>query len=70
MKKNIFGPDPAEDRTRDTRHKNPTFYGVAIKAGLYREAIQVCYKTIPCDIFPLHIEIIARISGSTRITEN
>ena len=34
---------PAEDRTRDPPHKNPTLYRVAIKAGLYRKAVQVCY---------------------------
>ena len=70
MKKNIFGPDPAEDRTREPPHKNPTLYHVAIKAGLYRKAVQVCYIPIPCDILPLHIEIRPRISGSTRITGN
>ena len=36
VKKNIFGPDPAEDRTRDPPYKNPTLYRVAIKARLYR----------------------------------
>ena len=35
----------------------PTLYRIAIKAGLYRKAIQVCYVPIPGDIFPLQIEI-------------
>ena len=30
---------------------------VAIKAGLYRKAVQVCYIPIPGDILPLQIEI-------------
>ena len=47
-KKNIFRPDPAEDRTRETPHKDPaTLYRVAIKAGLYRKAVQVCYIPLP-----------------------
>ena len=70
VKKHIFGPDPAENRTCDPPHKNPTLYHVAIKAGLYRKAVQVCYIPIPCDILHLHIEIRPRISGSTRITGN
>ena len=45
VKKNIFRPDPAEDRTRDPPHKNPTLYRVAIKAGLYRKAVQVFIYT-------------------------
>ena len=45
----IFGPDPAEDRTCGPLHKNPTLYRVAIKAGLYRKAVQVCYISKPCD---------------------
>ena len=57
MKKNISGPDPAEDKTCEHPHKNPTLYRVAIKAGLYRKAVQVYYISIPCDILPLHIEI-------------
>ena len=32
---------PAEDRTRDPPHKNPTLYCVAIKAGLYGKAVEV-----------------------------
>ena len=70
MKKNIFRPDPAEDRTRNPPYKNPTLYRVAIKAGLYRMAVQVCYAIIPCDILPLHIEIPPRISASMKITGN
>ena len=33
---------PAEDRTRDPLHANPNLYRAAIKAGLYRKAVQVC----------------------------
>ena len=47
----FFGPDPAEDRTRDPPHKNQTLYRVAIKAGLYRKTVQVCYIPIPCDTY-------------------
>ena len=34
---------PAEDRTCDTLHAHPNLYRAAIKAGLYRRAVQVCY---------------------------
>ena len=39
---------PAEDRTREPLHTHPNLYRAAIKAGLYRKAVQVCYipKTI------------------------
>ena len=43
VKKNLFGPDPAEDRIRDPPHKNPTLYRAGIKAGLFRKV------PIPCD---------------------
>ena len=43
----FFGPNPAEDRTRDSPHKNPTLYRVAIKAGLYRKAVQVFIYIYP-----------------------
>ena len=66
MKKNIFGPYLAEDRTRDPPHKNPTLYRVALKAGLYRKAVQMCYIPIPCDILPLHIEIRLQIFTGVR----
>ena len=46
----IFGPDPAEDRIRDPPYKHTALYRVAIKAGLYRKAVQVCYIPIPYDI--------------------
>ena len=41
----FLGPDPAEDRTRDPPHKNPTLYRVAIKAGCLFEIrkIAVCF---------------------------
>ena len=34
---------PAEDRTRDPLHAHPNLYRAAVKAGLYRKAVQVCY---------------------------
>ena len=34
---------PAEDRTCDPLHANPNLYRAAIKAGLYRKAVQVFY---------------------------
>ena len=37
--------------------QSPTLYRVAIKAGLYRKAVQVYHIPIPCDILPLQIEI-------------
>ena len=43
----IFSPNPAEDRTRDPSHKNPTLYRIAIKAGLYRKAVQVFIYVYP-----------------------
>ena len=50
----------AENRTGNTPHKNPTLYHVALKAGLYRKAVPVCYIPIPCDryILELSFEII------------
>ena len=33
----------AEARTRDPLHANPNLYRAAIKSGLYRKAVQVCY---------------------------
>ena len=33
---------PAEDRTRDSLHVNPNLYRAAMKAGLYRKAVQMC----------------------------
>ena len=50
--------------------QSPTLYRVAIKAGLYRKAVQVCYIPIPGDILPLQIEIRPWISRSPRITWN
>ena len=32
-----------EDRARGPLHANPNLYRAAIKAGLYRKAVQVCY---------------------------
>ena len=64
----FFGPYPAEDRTRIARGESQTHYCVAIKAGLYRKAVQVCSIPIQCDILPLHIEIRPQNSGSTRLT--
>ena len=44
-KKNIFEPDPAEDRTTTFRMWNKQYH-VAIRDGLYRKAVQVCYVPI------------------------
>ena len=55
------------DRGLNLRDR-PTLYRVAIKAGLYRKAVQVCYIPIPGDILPLQIEIHPWISRSPRIT--
>ena len=40
---------PTGDRTRSAGLKSPTLYHVAIKAGLYRKAVQVYYIPIPGD---------------------
>ena len=50
--------------------QSPTLYHVAIKAGLYRKAVQVYHIPIPGDILPLQIEICPWISRSPRITWN
>ena len=42
---------PDGDRTRFSRVLSEhSSYHVAVKAGLYRKAVQVCYIPIPCDI--------------------
>ena len=64
---NIF-PDRGSNPVRRTQ--SPTLYHVAIKAGLYRKAVQVSYILIPGDILPLQIEIRPWISRSPRITWN
>ena len=63
-----FFPDRGSNpgRLRD----RPTLYLVAIKAGLYRKAVQESYIPIPGDILPLQIEIRPWISRSPRITWN
>ena len=44
---NILSPSvTAEDRTRDTPHKNPTLYHVAIKTGFYRKTTYTCVRII------------------------
>ena len=50
-----FFPDRGSnpDRLRD----RPTLYRVAIKADLYRKAVQVYHIPIPGDILPLQLEI-------------
>ena len=50
-----FFPDRGSNpgRLRD----RPTLYRVAIKAGLYRKAVQVYHIPIPGDILPLQIQI-------------
>ena len=63
-----FFPDQGSNPVRWTQ--SPTLYHVAIKAGLYRKAVQVCYIPIPGDILPLQLEIRPWISRSPRITWN
>ena len=46
-----FFPDRGSNPVRRTQ--NPILYHVAIKAGLYCMAVQVCYIPIPSDILPL-----------------
>ena len=46
---------PAEDRTGDPSISSPALYHVAIKAGLYRKAVQVYY--IP-NLYPVTYIII------------
>ena len=50
-----FFPNRASNPVRWTQ--SPTLYHVAIKAGLYRKAVQVYHIPIPSDIPPLQIEI-------------
>ena len=38
---------PGRGSNKDLLRANPTLYRVAVKAGLYRKAIQVCIKHIP-----------------------
>ena len=64
----IFFPDRGSNPFRWTQ--SPTLYHVAIKAGLYRRAVQVYHIPIPGDILPLQIEIRPWISRSPRITWN
>ena len=46
---NIFFPDRGSNPVRWTQ--SPTLYHVAIKAGLYRKAVQVSYIPIPGDMY-------------------
>ena len=66
--KHVFSQGPTDlGCTRLVQHEIPwrgsnevlprakrTLYHVAVKAGLYRKAVQVCYIHIPCDILPPH----------------
>ena len=61
-----FFPNRGSNPVRWTQ--SPTLYHIAIKAGLYRKAVQVYHIHIPGDILPLQIEIRPRISRSLRIT--
>ena len=61
-----FFPDRGSNPVRWTQ--SPTLYRVAIKAGLYRKAVQVWYIPIPGDILRLQIKICPWISRSPRIT--
>ena len=63
-----FFPQRGSNPVRWTQ--SPTLYHVAIKAGLYRKAVQVYHIPIPGDILPLQLEIRPRISRSPRITWN
>ena len=57
--KNLIIFAPAEDRTRDRPHKSPTLYRVAIKAGLYRKAVQVCYILNTTTYSALHFRFVS-----------
>ena len=59
---------PTGDRTQSAGLKVLHSNHVAIKAGLYRKAVQVSYIPIPGDILPLQIETRSLISRSRRIT--
>ena len=37
--------------------QSPALYQVAIKAGLYHKAVQMCYTPVRGDILPLQTEI-------------
>ena len=50
-----FFPNWGSNPVRWTQ--SPTLYHVAIKAGLYRKAVQVYHIPIPGDILPLQFEI-------------
>ena len=50
-----FFPDRGSNPVRWTQ--SPTLYHVAIKAGLYRKAVQVYHIPTPGDILPLQLEI-------------
>ena len=63
-----FYPNRGSNPVRWTQ--SPTLYYVAIKAGLYRKAVQVSYIPIPGDILPLQIKIRPWISRSPRLTWN
>ena len=63
-----FYPNWGSNPVRWTQ--SPTLYHVAIKAGLYRKAVQVCYILIPGDVLPLQLEIRPWISRSPRIMWN
>ena len=74
IKKNWFFEDlyffPEQESNLARWTQSPTLYHVAIKAGLYRKPVQVCYIPIPGVILPLQIEIRPWISRSPRITWN
>ena len=43
--------------------QSPTLYHVAIKAGLYHTAVQVCYIPIPVDILPSILKFVRECLG-------
>ena len=56
-----FFPDRGSNPVRWTQ--SPTLYHVAIKAGLYRKAVQVCYIPIPGDIMVLSCYLLYGYTG-------
>ena len=63
-----FFPDWGSNPVHWTQ--SPILYRVAIKAGLYRKAVEVYHIPIPGDILPLQLEIRPCISRSLRIRWN
>ena len=61
---------PAEDRTRDPLHAHPNLYCAAIKAGLYRKAVQVCYIANTTTYSGIHCgHLLPSVAGSFQISK-